>query len=316
MYFSNPVKDQKPWFMDDLEAGRKPKNLRSEVRVHIDNLMRDGFTVIKGAIPKEKCRSIIDNFKEFAELNSEKFTKFLDRDGHYPRIANLHSAFPELIDLFDQNKIAFEVQEAMFGTSPSLYTSLFYERGSAQPIHRDTPYFSTKPEMYFLGVWVALEDANEQNGALDVMRGGHSITEPDRAAIALSHFDSLDAVPSSSAVLWDGYQGEVQRLCAEAGLQKEQLAVEAGDTIIWHPQLPHGGGQIQDITKSRFSFVMHTTPVGMPVYHHDKFFNPAAPAETDSGRAYGKHGDSYFVQHSEVDFAHVELFPASSFTKP
>lgn len=53
---------------------------------------------------------------------------------------------------------------------------------------------STKPEMYYLGVWVALEDANEQNGALNVMRSGHKIPEPDRRAIVLGRFKSLSDV--------------------------------------------------------------------------------------------------------------------------
>ncbi|WP_341521110.1 phytanoyl-CoA dioxygenase family protein [Pseudomonas sp. G.S.17] len=313
MKFENPVKNLAPWFMNSAESARRLPTLPSPIRTHVEDLIRDGFTVIKGSLHKDKCVSVIENFKKFANLNNDKFAKFLDRDGHYPRIVNLHAAFPELIDLFDMNKTAYDVQEAMFGAPPSLYTSLFYERGSAQPIHRDTPYFTTKPEMFYLGVWVALEDANEQNGALDVMRGGHNIPEPDRAAIALKYFDSLDAVPSSSAALWDGFQSEVQRLCAEACVQKEQLSVQAGDTIIWHPQLPHGGGAIQDITKSRFSFVMHTTPAGTPVYHHDKFFNPEAPAELDSDRSYGRHRDSYFVKHTEVDFAHVELIPVRDF---
>ena len=313
MHFENPVKHSTPWFMDSVESKRRLPTLPSHIKCHTENLIRDGFTVIKGAISKNKCTSVIENFRKFASLNNDKFVKFLDRDGHYPRIVNLHAAFPELIELFDTNKIAYDVQEAMFGAAPSLYTSLFYERGSAQPIHRDTPYFSTKPEMFYLGVWVALEDTNEQNGALDVVRGGHNIPEPDREAIALRHFHSLEAVPSSSAILWDDFQSEVQRLCAEAGLQKEQLSVQAGDTIIWHPQLPHGGGPIQDLTKSRFSFVMHTTPAGTPVYHHDKFFNPTAPASLNSGRSYEKYGNSYCVKHTEVDFAHVEQIPARDF---
>ena len=313
MIFENPVRHSTPWFLNPDQSHQRLQTLPNHIRPYVAELVRDGFTVIKGSIPKEKCTSVIENFKTFAHLNNDKFAKFLDKDGHYPRIVNLHAAFPELIDLFDKNRVAYDVQEAMFGSVPSLYTSLFYERGSAQPIHRDTPYFSTKPEMYYLGVWVALEDANEQNGALEVMRGGHNIPEPDREAIALAHFKSLNAVPSSSALLWDGFQNEVQRLCAEAGINKEQLSVEAGDTVIWHPQLPHGGGAIKDISKSRFSFVMHTTPRGTPVYHHDKFFNPMAPAENNSGRPYEKHGSSYFVKHSEVDFAHIELAPANKF---
>ena len=313
MHFENPVKGQAPWFMDADKVMEKLPGIPAHIREHIDNLLRDGFTVVKGSIPKDKCLSTIENFKQFASLNPDKFSKFLDRDGHYPRIANLHAAFPELIDLFDQNKTALDIQEAWFGAPPSLYTSLFYERGSAQDIHRDTPYFTTKPEMYYLGVWVALEDANEQNGALNIMRGGHKIPEPDRAAIALAHFNTLDDVPSSSAVLWEDFQGEVQRLCAVSGIQKEQLSVEAGDTVIWHPQLPHGGGKIEDLTKSRFSFVMHTTPAGVPVYHQNVFFNPSLPVEMNSGRKYGVHGNSYFVKHDKVDFAHVELFPADDF---
>lgn len=56
--------------------------------------------------------------------HNDKFSKYLDRDGHYPQIANLHSAFPDLIELFDSSKLVYETQEAMFET-PSLYTSLF-----------------------------------------------------------------------------------------------------------------------------------------------------------------------------------------------
>lgn len=313
MYFENPVKHMAPWFMNDDQASQKLPSLSLEIREHISNILHDGFTVIKSSIPKEKCVSLIENFKNFADLNNDKFSKFLDRDGHYPRIANLHAAFPELIDLFSENPTALAVQEAWFGATPSLYTSLFYERGSAQDIHRDTPYFTTKPEMFYLGVWVALEDANEQNGALDVMRGGHKINEPDRSAIALSHYGSLEEVPSSSAKLWDDFQGEVQRLCAEAGIKKEQLNVEAGDTVIWHPQLPHGGGQIKDFSKSRFSFVMHTTPAGVPVYHQNVFFNPNLEVDMDSPRPYAEHAGSYFVKHRDVDFAHIELFTVESF---
>ncbi|WP_460415320.1 phytanoyl-CoA dioxygenase family protein [Pseudomonas sp. microsymbiont 2] len=315
MIFESPVKGRTPWFMANVDHGRRLETLEPDVRTHVKNLLEDGFTVIRNSFSREECAELIEKFKDFARKNSDKFSKYLDADGHYPRIANLHAAFTDLLKLFEQNTIAYKVQQAMFDATPSLYTSLFYERGSAQDIHRDTPYFSTKPEMYYLGVWVALEDANEQNGALNVMRGGHKIPEPDRTAIALANYPSLAEVPSSSAELWSDFQAEVQRLCAQAGIEKEQVCVNAGDTVIWHPQLPHGGGAIQDFSKTRFSFVMHTTPLGVPVYHHDKFFNPQAPAELDSGRPYKQFGNSRYLQHNDVDFAHVELFPIESFAR-
>ena len=54
----------------------------------------------------------------------------------------------------------------------------------------------------------------------------------------------------------------------------KRLYVEAGDSLIWHPQLPHGGTPINDRSRTRFSLVLHNTPVGVPVYHQHAFFNP------------------------------------------
>jgi phytanoyl-CoA hydroxylase len=192
---------------------------------------------------------------------------------------------------------------------------LFYERGSAQPTHRDSPYFTTSPEFYFFGVWVALEDANEENGALEVFSGGHRIPEPDREAIALRYFNSLDDLPKSSPELWDTYREEVTRRCEAIGLKKKRLCVKAGDTVIWHPQLPHGGSPIANIAKSRFSFVMHTTPLGVPVYHMDKFFNPRADAPANQDWDYIQMDGCYYVRRDAVDFNHEKLFPASSFKR-
>lgn len=314
MRFQNPVKSHAaPWFIDAAAAARRLPQLPDHVRPYVAELVRDGVTVIRNTVPIAICAALVAHFKAFAAVNMDKFGKFLDKDGHYPRIANLHAAMPELFDLFSKNSLAYDVQSAMFGATPCLYTSLFYERGSAQDIHRDSPYFCTKPENFYLGVWVALEEAKLENGTLNVIRGGHRIPEPDRTAIALKHFPSLEALPSSSTQLWDDYQAEVQRLCSLANLEKTAICAQPGDTIIWHPQLPHGGGRILDFTQSRFSFVMHTTPVGMPVYHHDKFFNPAAPAAMDVNREYGVRDERHFLVHGQVDFAHRELFPVHTF---
>lgn len=314
MHIKNSVKDHAhPWFMDEAQIPAKLASLADDVRFHVQNLIDNGFTIIRGSIPKERCKGLIDQFKAFAHANSDKFQQFLDTDGHYPRIVNLHAAMPELFELFAKNQMAYKVQEAMFGATPCLYTSLFYERGSAQPAHRDTPLFSTKPEYFYFGVWVALEDANEVNGALQVYPGGHKMPELDRESIAIKRFGSLDNLPNMSNDLWLDYQGEVVRQCKDAGLTQELLCVEAGDTVIWHPQLPHGGGPIQDMSKSRFSFVMHTTPVGVPVYHQDKFFNPQAPAPIDAHWQYEEVDGAYRVMQSEVDFAHKHAYPASAF---
>jgi phytanoyl-CoA hydroxylase len=96
----------------------------------------------------------------------------------------------------------------------------------------------------------------------------------DREAIALRRYDSLDKVPQQDADLWIEYQDAVVAQGLSMGLKTKRLYVEAGDTLIWHPQLPHGGTPIKDVNRTRFSWVVHTTPVGVPVYYQDAFFNP------------------------------------------
>ena len=317
MQIKNSVKSQSsPWFMDHARVPDKLARLDNAVRLHVSGIIEDGFAVIRGSIPKRRCEILITKFKEFAAANPDKFQKFLDKDGHYPRIVNLHAALPELFELFAKNPIAYQVQEALFDATPNLYTSLFYERGSAQTPHRDTPVFSTRPEYFYLGVSVALEDANLQNGALQVYRGGHKIPELDREQIALARFGSRSEIPPISNELWTDYQSRVEEQCKDAGLTLESICVEAGDTVIWHPQLPHGGGPIADLAKSRFSLVMHTTPVGVPVYHQDKFFNPNADAPMDAPWQYEQVAGAFRVVQNEVNFGHQESFQVSSFNIP
>ena len=309
MQIENSVKSQSgPWFMDGSRVQDKLSRLANDVRPHVLDIIENGFTVICGSIPKRRCEILIAEFKDFAAANHDKFQKFLDKDGHYPRIVNLHAALPELFELFATNRIAYQVQEALFDATPSLYTSLFYERGSAQPPHRDTPLFSTRPEYFYLGVWVALEDANLQNGALQVYRGGHKLPEQNCEQIGVARFGSPSEISPISHDLWIDYQSRVEQQCKDAGLTLESICVEAGDTVIWHPQLPHGGGSIADLTKSRFSFVMHTTPIGVPVYHQDKFFDPNAYAPIDAPWSYEQVDGVFRVVHGEVNFAHHELF--------
>ena len=61
----------------------------------------------------------------------------------------------------------------------SIYTSLFFQEGTQQDLHRDAPLFCTYPENKFLGCWFALEDTNKSNGSLSVVPRGHIIIEEE-----------------------------------------------------------------------------------------------------------------------------------------
>jgi len=166
------------------------------VERHFNELQRDGVTVVRSGLSHQQMADTKAAFTEFAHFNRGIFGKYLDEAGHYPRIINLHLAFRPLLDLFAGNAVALAVQDRFFGRPSSVCTSLYYERGPAQPIQRDSPYLCTRPERLYLGVSVAPEPAGLANGCLGVVRGGHLIPEIDREQLALE-FGHRDPTPTA-----------------------------------------------------------------------------------------------------------------------
>jgi ectoine hydroxylase-related dioxygenase (phytanoyl-CoA dioxygenase family) len=300
----------------DAVATISAMDLPVDVKRHCAEVIWKGYTVIRNAVPATECAALIGRFRGFERANDDIFAANRDQDGHYPRIVNLHTAFPQLIELFTRNQTLLTVSDVLFGRRTSLYTSLFYETGSQQPIHRDTPVFSTRPEYLYFGNTVYLEPAGDENGCLEVIEGGHLVGELDREGLATDQYGSLGDVPSQDGELWIKYQDTLVARCERRGLRKTKVHVQAGDSLIWHPQLPHGGSAIQDKSKTRFSLVMHTTPEGVPVYHQDAFFRPNTHYPETPHWTYTEVDGRQIVAQRSVSFNHVNDYPSDAFRLP
>lgn len=252
-----------------------------EVEHHAIELIDQGFTIIRGAVSVADCDEAVAAFERWCAARPEYAAGHRDEEGHYPRLVNLHTAAPEVVGLFTGNERALAVQDFCFGFRTALYTSLFFERGTAQPIHRDVPYFRTEPRGFYFGMWTALEDVDHQNGPLLVVEGGHRLPAIDAEAIGRKHFEVGSDTPAISLELWRDYQARVRHHIEEAGLEEIELLLEKGDTVLWHPLTPHGGAPILDPARTRFSVVFHTTPENVPVYQGDVFFNASARPSPD-----------------------------------
>jgi ectoine hydroxylase-related dioxygenase (phytanoyl-CoA dioxygenase family) len=260
------------------------------------------------------CDRAVATFKRFVSLNEDKFAAFRDAHGHYPRLVNFHLAIDDLLPLFSQNRI-LALTDFLFQAETVLYTSLFYERGSAQDVHRDTPYFTTRPEYRYFGIWVALEDTDAENGPLVVVPGGHLLPELPRSQIARELWPSPEDAPDESLELWEKYQARVHEQTRRLGLVAREIHVKKGDTIIWHPHLPHGGAAINDLTRTRFSLVMHVTPFGAPVYHQKAFFNPAMPLPEAAPWSYKTGGGRRYAAHALVSIGHQAEYKPREFRR-
>jgi ectoine hydroxylase-related dioxygenase (phytanoyl-CoA dioxygenase family) len=169
--------------------------------------------------------------------------------------------------------------------------------------------------MYF-GTTVYLERSDDENGCLEVLAGGHKIPEPDREAMAVRHYGSLENIPSLDNAMWVDYQETIAAGGRAQGLAVKKVYAEAGDSLIWHPQLPHGGTAITDIQRTRFSFVMHTTPVGVPVYHQNVFFHPSGAFSEMAPWTYRDvDGRKIADIAREVGFGHQRSYPIEQFKR-
>lgn len=287
------------------------------VRQHALEVVEKGYTLIKGAMSPEACAEAIADFRKFEAANEVIFAANRNENGHYARIVNLHTAMPDLLKLFTENKVWLAVQDVLFGAPTALYTSLFYEVGSQQPMHRDTPVFATRPEYLYFGTTVYLEPAGDDNGCLEVMEGGHRLEELDREAMALVRYGSMSKLPDLDDGIWNEYQESVVSQGLARGLTVKRLHAEPGDSLIWHPQLPHGGTPIVDRTRTRFSLVMHNTPVGVPVYHQRAFFNPDAKLPETAAWSYREVDGRQIADFRHgVSFDHHNNYTLDQFVLP
>jgi ectoine hydroxylase-related dioxygenase (phytanoyl-CoA dioxygenase family) len=284
----------------------------SDPQSALDELNANGFVVLDSGLD-DLCDAAEAEFRAIEASQPELFRR--EADGRYPRLINFHLASPAMRQLYVRNDLALAVQDAFFGARSSLYTTLFYEKGSGQDIHRDSPYFTTRPEHKYLGVWVPLEDVDDDNGPLMVMPRGHLLPEEDREAIRQTLFGP-DEVPDTSDELWVAYQDTVTRRGLEAGLSIQTVPVKKGQTIIWHPQLPHGGAPIRNPARTRLSLVQHVTPEHYQVYGLDAFFNPSKPLPTEASWTYGEDNGRLFIDHGVVGIGHHVTVPTGTLSLP
>jgi phytanoyl-CoA hydroxylase len=302
-----------PWYMNlAAKSSSLFKDCPADIKDDISFFLDHGYVLLKNSTPMEVIKKARFAFMRHKEKYKEVYSRHEDANGFQRRIVNLHMAIEEFMSIWAQNDKALKLQDYLFQRESTCYTTLTFESGSEQDIHRDSPYFSTVPEYYYLGVWIALERVDGSNGALEVIDGGHLVQEEDRFSIFQKYYKQGDQVDEMDNRLWSDYQKAVLNSCTSRGLVKHIVPMEPGDTLIWHPHLPHGGASINSPGKSRLSIVNHVVPRGTPVYGLDVFFKNKIPTVSPELR-YVDHFGRKFLIHQNVEFQHRDPQPATTF---
>lgn len=162
------------------------------------------------------------------------------------KLNHLYLYDARVLDLVMADKIQNALAQLLGGT-PLLFNGLNMEHGTEQRMHIDSFYMPPRTFGKMAATWLALEDIHPDCGPLYYYPRSHLIPP-----YKFSH-GGIAAVPAEMAAFDTYYDQEL----AQRELKPEGFCPEKGDLFIWHAQLYHGGGKINNRALSRRSMVNH-----------------------------------------------------------
>jgi len=212
------------------------------------DLNKNGFAVIDFPEP---------DFEEIAENIKSKFQGEYDWSGW--KEGKLKSL--RIVDGFsrDENtkrivvnaKIVALLSE-LYGREAFPFQSLTFSVGTQQAVHSDHIHFNSIPGRFMCGVWVALEDTDQDNGPLIYYPGSHKWPSFHNEDLGIS-LDGLKHIYEKSyklSELWKAMSKQFE-------IEPETFHARKGQALIWSSNLVHGGSKLNDLSRTRWSQVTH-----------------------------------------------------------
>jgi ectoine hydroxylase-related dioxygenase (phytanoyl-CoA dioxygenase family) len=246
-WFNEPVKGELP----HLSFEPAPDN--ESARQH---LQRWGFCVLKDMIPAELIASFNVEIDEAVANGTLSY-----REGSSERIYGAHKLtsgtkiwlFPSVLRFLRD----------WFQDEPCACQSLLYINGSEQKAHQDTIHLTPYPAGYMCGVWIALEDVKENSGELFVYPGSQHTPRLTASGLHLAKVRD----DYSSYVTFDN---RIAELLQQGGYEIATYRPKAGQILVWHENLIHGGSKRLNTDINRRSIVSHYFTRGSIAYYDSR----------------------------------------------
>lgn len=213
-----------------------------------------GYAILDGFMPPASVATLnaeIEKLLAAGTLDYRYGSKLMFAIHHSPELRRVITTLP-LLPLLD----------VLLAGKARLFQSINFLRGSQQRTHSDSIHMTTYPLGGLLGVWIALEDVTQENGPLHYYPGSHRldyVLGPDFAHGG----NALLIGPEANKQYEQKIDEEVNRL----GLKKQVFQAKAGDVLIWHANLLHGGEPHLDAERTRKSMVLHYFDERRACYH-------------------------------------------------
>jgi hypothetical protein len=225
------------------------KKLPNTILEIADKLHNDGFAIID--FPDTDIQLKADSIKKTLtpRFDFESWKRNGWETGSGMRLTD-EWVFNAEVRSIASNPTILELLEHLFGRKAFPFQTLNFPVGTQQSVHSDTMHFNTIPERWMCGVWVALEDIDENNGPLVYYPETHKwpVLWGEHLGLDLSKIRS----PGQHL-----FEPAWQNAIAEADIKPKYLHCKQGHALIWLSNLLHGGARQLDKERTRWSQVTH-----------------------------------------------------------
>lgn len=250
-------------FDDDIPMSLEPAE---DARAAQRHLLRWGFCVLHEQLPSR----IVEDFRiELAAAIDRGDLTY--RAGSSDRIHGAHQKMPSARAAWLYPPV-LQFLEEYFKDTPCACQTLTYVNGSEQNAHQDSIHLTPYPSGFMCGVWIALEDVQENSGELFVYPGSHRTGSLRAGPLGLhkvvnedySHYATFDRA--------------IMDLVESHGYERLIYRPKAGQILVWHENLIHGGSSRLNHERTRLSVVSHYFAKGSVGYYDSR--GEAASLET------------------------------------
>lgn len=224
------------------------KRLSPEIIEVARKLRKDGYAVIDFPEP------------DFALLASAIVRELDDkydwngwRSGKTPnlRVQDAWKSVPAVKRIATHPKI-LDLLSNLYGRRAFPFQTLNFPVGTQQHFHSDSIHFSSVPERFMVGVWVALEDTDSENGPLIYYPGSHTLP-----VFTNEHVGINPHTRGNPSEHYPYYERAWEAIVEALDLKPVEFHARKGQALIWAANLLHGGAAQKDSKRTRYSQVTH-----------------------------------------------------------
>lgn len=233
-----------PAMLDELELSQ------DELRIAVE-LHERGYAVLE--FPDKQLDERIERIKaslgrcfdvDMADPESIK------NSGQVLRIQDAW-AFDADVHAIASNQYILDLLGKLYGRRAFPFQTLNFPVGTQQHLHSDSIHFSSIPERFMCGVWLAMEDVHADAGPLTYLPGSQKWPILSNLMIGRR----VTGTPRATAQ--NPFEPAWEALVENSGVDQQVFLAKKGQALIWAANLLHGGSVQHDATRTRWSQVTH-----------------------------------------------------------